>query len=44
MSVVSDLSFAAEATDPEEVVRLVRGAHATLADGVDAVVAELARG
>lgn len=25
MSVVSDLSFAAEATDPEEVVRLVRG-------------------
>ena len=44
MSVVSDLSFAAEATDPEEVVRLVRGAHATLADGVDTVVAELARG
>nr|WP_300336653.1 purine-nucleoside phosphorylase [Actinomyces sp.] len=43
MSVVSDLSFAAEATDPQEVVRLVCGAHRTLADGVDAVVAELAR-
>ncbi|WP_172121360.1 purine-nucleoside phosphorylase [Actinomyces faecalis] len=43
MSVVSDLSFAADATDPQEVVRLVSGAHQTLADGVDAVVAELAR-
>ncbi|PHP53815.1 purine-nucleoside phosphorylase [Actinomyces ruminis] len=41
MSVVSDLSFAAEPTDPDEVVRLVAGAHRTLAAGVEAVLAAL---
>ncbi|SDN89297.1 purine-nucleoside phosphorylase [Actinomyces ruminicola] len=41
MSVVSDLSFAEEPTDPDEVVRLVAGAHRTLAVGVEAVLAAL---
>lgn len=38
MSVVSDLSLAAEATDPQEVVRLAAGAHPVLAAGIEAVV------
>ncbi|MDU0348208.1 purine-nucleoside phosphorylase [Actinomyces sp. MRS3W] len=41
MSVVSDLSFAATTTDPDEVVRLVAGAHGTLATGIEAVLAAL---
>lgn len=41
MSVVSDLSFAAAPTDPDEVVRLVAAAHGTLAAGIEAVLAAL---
>ncbi|WP_136194498.1 purine-nucleoside phosphorylase [Actinomyces procaprae] len=41
MSVVSDLSFAAAPTDPEEVVRLVASAHLTLATGIEALLAAL---
>lgn len=41
MSVVSDLSFAAVPTDPDEVVRLVAAAHGTLAAGIEAVLAAL---
>lgn len=43
LSVVSDLSFAAEATDPNEVVRLAAGAHPVIAACVDAICGELTR-
>ena len=39
MSIVSDLSFADEPTDPDEVVRLAAGAHMTIAAGIEAVLA-----
>ena len=41
MSVVSDLSFAQAPTDPDEVVRLAAGAHATIAAGIEAVLAAM---
>ncbi|NDR54654.1 purine-nucleoside phosphorylase [Actinomyces sp. 565] len=41
MSVVSDLSFAAAPTDPDEVVRLVAAAHQTLAAGAAEVLRAL---
>ena len=41
MSVVSDLSFAEQPTDPQEVVRLAGAAHRTLAIGVEAVLGAL---
>jgi len=41
MSVVSDLSFAEQPTDPQEVVRLAGAAHRTLATGVEAVLGAL---
>ena len=39
MSVVSDLSFAQAPTDPDEVIRLVAGAHTMIAAGIEAVLA-----
>ena len=39
MSIVSDLSFAQAPTDPDEVVRLAAVAHATIAAGIEAVLA-----
>lgn len=39
MSIVSDLSFADEPTDPDEVVRLAAAAHTTIAAGIEAVLA-----
>ena len=41
MSIVSDLSFAQAPTDPEEVVRLAAVAHATIAAGIEAVLAAM---
>ena len=41
MSVVSDLSFAQAPTDPDEVVRLAAVAHATIAAGIEAVLAAM---
>ena len=41
MSVVSDLSFAQAPTDPDEVIRLVVGAHTTIAAGIEAVLAAM---
>ena len=41
MSIVSDLSFADEPTDPDEVVRLAAGAHMTIAAGIEAVLAAM---
>ena len=41
MSIVSDLSFAQAPTDPDEVVRLAAGAHATIAAGIEAVLAAM---
>lgn len=41
MSVVSDLSFAQAPTDPDEVIRLVAGAHTTIAAGIEAVLAAM---
>ena len=41
MSIVSDLSFADEPTDPDEVVRLAAGAHTTIAAGIEAVLAAM---
>ena len=41
MSVVSDLSFAQAPTDPDEVVRLAAAAHATIAAGIEAVLAAM---
>ena len=41
MSIVSDLSFAQAPTDPEEVVRLAAAAHATIAAGIEAVLAAM---
>ena len=41
MSIVSDLSFAQASTDPDEVVRLAAAAHATIAAGIEAVLAAM---
>ena len=41
MSIVSDLSFAQAPTDPDEVVRLAAAAHATIAAGIEAVMAAM---
>ena len=41
MSIVSDLSFAQAPTDPDEVVRLAAAAHATIAAGIQAVLAAI---
>ena len=41
MSIVSDLSFADEPTDPDEVVRLAAAAHTTIAAGIEAVLAAM---
>ncbi|OLO85008.1 purine-nucleoside phosphorylase [Actinomyces naeslundii] len=41
MSIVSDLSFAQAPTDPDEVVRLAAAAHATIAAGIEAVLAAM---
>ena len=41
MSIVSDLSFAQAPTDPDEVVRLAAVAHATIAAGIEAVLAAM---
>ena len=41
MSIVSDLSFAQASTDPDEVVRLAAAAHATIAAGIEAVMAAM---
>ena len=41
MSIVSDLSFADEPTDPDEVVRLAASAHTTIAAGIEAVLAAM---
>ena len=41
MSIVSDLSFAQAPTDPDEVVRLAAAAHATIAAGIQAVLAAM---
>ena len=41
MSIVSDLSFAQAPTDPYEVVRLAAVAHATIAAGIEAVLAAM---
>ena len=41
MSIVSDLSFADEPTDPDEVVRLAAVAHATIAAGIETVLAAM---
>lgn len=41
MSIVSDLSFAQASTDPDEVVRLAAVAHATIAAGIEAVLAAM---
>ena len=44
MSIVSDLSFADEPTDPDEVVRLAAAAHTTIAAGIEAVLAAIVSG
>lgn len=41
MSIVSDLSFAQAPTDPDEVVRLAAAAHATIAAGIETVLAAM---
>ena len=41
MSIVSDLSFADEPTDPDEVVRLAAAAHTTIAAGIESVLAAM---
>ena len=41
VSIVSDLSFAQAPTDPDEVVRLAAAAHATIAAGIQAVLAAM---
>ena len=41
MSIVSDLSFAQAPTDSDEVVRLAAAAHATIAAGIEAVLAAM---
>ncbi|OMG11833.1 purine-nucleoside phosphorylase [Actinomyces naeslundii] len=41
MSMVSDLSFAQAPTDPDEVVRLAAAAHATIAAGIETVLAAM---
>lgn len=44
MSIVSDLSFAQEPTDPDEVVRLAAAAHTAIAAGIEAVLAAIVSG
>ena len=41
MSIVSDLSFAQAPTDSDEVVRLAAAAHATIAAGIETVLAAM---
>ncbi|CAM2809533.1 purine-nucleoside phosphorylase [Actinomyces slackii] len=41
LSVVSDLSFAVEPTDPQEVLRLAAGARPTLVRSIEAVLEEI---